>query len=73
MSSELVSNVVTEEIEEFSRTGRTGRRNAVSHLPTDPNITLSTVEITDLMCKIECKDTKKLSKNESSSSDNKRN
>jgi hypothetical protein len=41
---------------EFIRTGRTGRRNAVSDVLIDPNISVTTSSITELMFKFDCKD-----------------
>ena len=42
-----------EEIREFVRIGRTGRRNAMPDV-LDPNINVSTSSLSDLMCKIDC-------------------
>ena len=42
-----------EEIREFVRIGRTGRRNAMPDV-LDPNINVSASSLSDLMCKIDC-------------------
>lgn len=44
-----------DEINEFVRLGRTGRRNAIADFQLDPNINLSTLNITELMLKVDCK------------------
>lgn len=47
----------TDNINDFIRTGRTGRRNAVPDLLIDPNLNLTTSKLTELMYKIDFKDT----------------
>lgn len=40
---------------EFVRYGRSGRRNAIADVELDPNANLSTKTITELLKKIDCK------------------
>jgi hypothetical protein len=44
----------TEDVKDFVKIGRTGRRNAVADVISDPNLNISTVNITELMMKINC-------------------
>lgn len=44
-----------ENLTEFVRFGRTGRRNAIADVEIDPNANLSTKNITELLKKIDCK------------------
>lgn len=44
----------TDDISEFVRMGRTGRRNAIADVNTDPNINLSPNSLTDLMRNVNC-------------------
>jgi hypothetical protein len=44
----------SEDVREFVKVGRTGRRNAVADVISDPNLNISTVNITELMMKINC-------------------
>ena len=48
------SSTNMEDIKEFVKIGRTGRRNAVADVIADPNLNISTVNITELMLKISC-------------------
>lgn len=43
-----------EDITEFVRIGRTGRRNAVADVNMDPNITVSPNSLTELMRNVNC-------------------
>ena len=47
-----------EEIREFVRVGRTGRRNAVADVNFDPNLHVSMASLSELMCKFDCGDSK---------------
>ena len=59
-SSVTSPDVVQNEcLTEFIRTGRTGRRNAVPDVYIDPNISVTTSSITELMFKFDCKDKNK--------------
>jgi hypothetical protein len=58
-SNETTSTTApTECLTDFVRTGRTGRRNAVPDVFIDPNISVTTASITDLMFKFDCNDSK---------------
>jgi len=50
---EIPSNNM-DEIKEFVRLGRTGRRNAIADVNLDPNMSVSTNTLSELMCKIDC-------------------
>lgn len=50
------SDTNEDEIKEFVKMGRTGRRNAVADFKLDQNLTLSTVSITNLILTIDCND-----------------
>ena len=48
-----------DEIREFVRIGRTGRRNAIADVMLDPNANvMSANSLSELMCKIDCGGTK---------------
>jgi hypothetical protein len=53
-----------DEIKDFVKVGRTGRRNAISNIASDPNLNLTTVNITELMMKINCNNNNKNDKND---------
>ena len=56
-SIEQISTSSIDEIREFVRIGRTGRRNAIADVSIDPNANaMSANSLAELMCKIECGD-----------------
>ena len=59
-TSSVTSDIVSNDcLSDFIRTGRTGRRNAVPDVCIDPNISVTTSSITDLMLKFDCNDKNK--------------
>ena len=44
----------TDDIDEFARIGRTGRRNAIADVNTDPNLHISPSILTDMMRNVNC-------------------
>lgn len=58
-SHEQISSTSIDEIKEFVRVGRTGRRNAIADVSLDPNASaMSANSLAELMCKIDCSGTK---------------
>ena len=56
---EQASTSSLDEIREFVRIGRTGRRNAIADVMLDPNANvMSANSLSELMCKIDCGGTK---------------
>ena len=59
-----------DEIKEFVKIGRTGRRNAVADVITDSNLNISTLDITELMQKINCNTSNDNSNNNNNNNNN---
>ncbi len=45
---------IADDVKDFVKIGRTGRRNAVADVIADPNLNISTVNLTELMMKMNC-------------------
>lgn len=53
-----------ENLSEFVRYGRTGRRNAIADVEIDANVNVSTQNITELLKKIDCKNSNQINEND---------